>query len=469
MTLEVPGYRLRGRLAEHPAGEVYRAEAVGSPGRLLTVEHLVAAGPVLTEVARAVERRRRCRHPHLLSVLDIVPTRSGLAVVSPATPGGSLADALARTPGGLPARMVATLGARIASALQALHDQGSVQGTIALEDVRFDAEGGPLLAAHMTRPSQAPLERSESPPAAPAAGIAPRGATTPSDDLVALGLVLWAALLGSPAATVTDPARPPVDPPWNGTVPRSRPVDAPRSLVQAIEQATASDPDDRPASAGELARLLDRAARDAATSSSSRPATIDEVEPAPGTGPTGRTGPTGPQPPRTVRRSLVLVVLLLAVAAVLPVALLGDDGSRPAPARTSVSLLPHPPEPACGDLVPPAGDGALLLADLDDRGCTTPVRWDGRELSVAVAGGPPRRLLLDADPQDQLLAADLGCRGHATLVLYRPGSGEVFILDRLAAPGEAIEVTGQPSGAVGGRATVHPGVDGCDRLVVVDP
>jgi hypothetical protein len=97
------------------------------------------------------------------------------------------------------------------------------------------------------------------------------------------------------------------------------------------------------------------------------------------------------------------------------------------------------------------------------------VHWDARELSVAVAGGPPRRLLLDADPQDQLLTADLDCRGHAALVLSRPGSGEVFILDRLAAPGEAIEVTGQPSGAVGGRATIHPGVDGCDRLVVVDP
>ena len=464
MTLEVPGYRLRGRVAEHPAGGVYRAEAIGSPGRLLTIEHLVAAGPVLTEVARAVERRRGCRHPHLLPVLDIVPTRSGLAVVCPATPGGSLADALARSAGGLPATTVATTGARLASALQALHDQGSLQGAIALEDVRFDAEGRPLLAGAVTPSNHAQPERSESPPAASAACIPPRGATTPSDDLVALGVVLSAALLGSPAATATGPARPPVERPWDGTVPLARPMDAPRSLVEAIEQATATDPDDRPSSAEQLARLLDRAARDAAAASPSPgPATVGEVEPTPG------AEPTGPRPPRTVRRSLVLVGLLVAAGAVLPAALLGDNGSRPAPARMSVPLLPHPPDPICEDLVPPAGDGALLLVSLDDRGCTTPVRWDGRELSVAAVGGPPRRLLLDAGPQDQLLAADLDCRGHDALVLYRPTSGEVFVLDRLAAPGEEIEVTGQPSGAVGGRATVHPGVDGCDRLVVVDP
>ncbi|TVR18753.1 MAG: hypothetical protein EA387_14170 [Nitriliruptor sp.] len=483
---------------------MYRAEAVGHPGRLLAVEHLVAAEPLLTLVSQDLERRRHCQHPHLLPVLDVVPTRTGIAVVSPATPGGSLADALTRAPGGLPAPVVAATGARIASALQALHDHGSLQGTITLEDVRFDAGGRPLLAGALTSSGHPRPERSGTPPVdltvdlAPCAPPGDLPAPAASDDLVALGAVLSTALVGSPPGTAPGPDRPLAGGPRNGPVapePPAQLVDAPRSLLEAIAQATARDPNDRPASAAQLASLLDRAARDAAPTSPSPSAARDaaptspspsaaevgeaqptphaeprpEAEPTPGAEPTPEAEPTGERPRRPIRRSLTLVALLLTAAAVLPVALPDSDRSRPAPARTSASLLPAAPDPVCEDVAPPDGAGELLLVGLEGRSCATPIRWDGRQLSVAVAGGPPRRLLLDADPQDQLLTADLDCRGRDALVLYRPGTGEVFILDRLAAPGEEIEVTGQPSGAVGGHATVHPGVDGCDRIVVIDP
>ncbi|TVP65053.1 MAG: hypothetical protein EA340_13070, partial [Nitriliruptor sp.] len=225
---------------------------------------------MLTLVAQAAERRRHCQHPHLLPVLDVVPTRTGVAVVSPATPGGSLADALTRAPGGLPAPVVAATGARIASALQALHDQGSLQGTIALEDVRFDAEGRPLLAGALTSSGHPQPERSGSPPADLTADLAPcvqpRDLPAASDDLLALGVVLSTALVGSPPATAPGPDRPLADDPRNGPdapEPPAQLVDAPRSLLEAIAQATARDPADRPASAAQLASLLDQAARDA--------------------------------------------------------------------------------------------------------------------------------------------------------------------------------------------------------------
>jgi hypothetical protein len=470
VTLEVPGYRLRARVAERPGGEVYRAEQVGRPGHLLTVEHLRTDPSVRGALGHRLERRRGCRHPNLLPVLDVVATGTGVAIVSPTTPGGSLADALARAPNGLPATVVAAVGARIAAALQALHDQGTAVGAIPLEDVRFDADGRPLLA-----------------------GLAPRGDAVPADDVQALGAVLAAALLGGPPATAPDPSHGLADAPPEEPVRGSPQLRARRAVLSAIAQATARDGTDGPGSAAELADLLDRAGRHAvdtraigddhegaaradherdtsATSGTSHTSATSDASA--GQEPRAHASPRGHRPHRPVRRAVVLAALVLSVAgATLVLRPGGGDAPGPTatPVRTPVSLLPTPPAPICEGLTPPEGDGALLLADLDGQRCATPIRWDGGALSVAMTDGPPRRLLLDADPADQLLTADLGCRGQDALVLYRPGSGEVFVLDRLAAPGEEVEVTGQPSGGVGGHATVHPGVDGCDRIVVVGP
>ena len=485
MTLEVPGYRLHGRVADCPGREMYRAEEVGRPGHLLTVEHLLADASLQPVFEQTLERRRGCQHPHLLPVLDVVTTRTGVAVVSPTTPGGALADILGRAPGGLPAAAVAGLGARIAAALQALHDGGNVLGDIPLEDVRFDADGRPLLA-----------------------GLLQRGDASRSDDLRALGAVLATALVGLPPATATDRARLLAEAPWHEPAHRSPQEDALSGLLAVIARAAAQDPADRLRSAADLADLLDRCTREDATRNDANPndATRNDASPngaettasagppllsdplpavpdipaTPLPGPPAPTGERAPaQPPLTAghrpRRptgwSLALVALLIATAATLLVWRPGGDEPAwtSAPTRASTSLLPDPPGPICAGMTPPRGAGDLLLPDLDGRGCVTPVRWDGRVLTVAAADAPPRYLLLDAAAEDQLLVADLGCEARDALVLYRPGTGEIFVLDRLAAPGEDVEVAAQPSGGVGGHATVHPGLDGCDRIVVVDP
>ncbi len=147
-----------------------------------------------------------------------------------------------------------------------------------------------------------------------------------------------------------------------------------------------------------------------------------------------------------------------------------DPGSRPreapAPAAADTMPVPRRPPPVCRGVSMPEGDGAVLLADLDGHGCSTPVRWNGRQLAAATARAEPRRWELLADPGDQLLFGDLSCDDRDTPVLYRPRTGEVFVFEDLVAPGEEVTVTGQPSGSVGGRARIVTDSAGCDLVEV---
>ncbi len=139
---------------------------------------------------------------------------------------------------------------------------------------------------------------------------------------------------------------------------------------------------------------------------------------------------------------------------------------RDAPGPDADAPVPRRPPPRCSGLDVPAGDGTVLLADLDGRGCSTPVRWNGRQLVAAAAEAGPRRWELLADAGDQLLFGDLSCDDRDAPVLYRPVTGELFVFDGLVAPGEEITVTGRPSGGIGGRATVVTDSAGCDRIEV---
>ncbi|MFO7778199.1 MAG: protein kinase [Nitriliruptoraceae bacterium] len=425
--LEVPGYHLRGCIARGAVTSVHRAEAVGHPGRLLVVKHL-RTRPDPASVARVRQVAAvlaRLDHPNVLPLLDVVDTVSGLALVMPLAPGGSLAEAIARAPAGLAPAMVAHIGTRIADGLTAIHEQGLIHGAITARSVLFDARGRPLLADTGAVLLHGGADHGHA-PAADRAQRAPAHAA--ADDLRALGSVLAAALAGTTehalsveadeAAPPTDEAAPGGHEPgrWTRVV-----LIAAAGLVLLVPLVLA------------VTAIADTEAVVASpppTSANPSNSSVQVDPPAPAR----RTEPT--PPPRDAP---------------------GPDADAPVPRR---------PPPRCSGLDVPAGDGTVLLADLDGRGCSTPVRWNGRQLVAAAAEAGPRRWELLADAGDQLLFGDLSCDDRDAPVLYRPATGELFVFDGLVAPGEEITVTGRPSGGIGGRATVVTDSAGCDRIEV---
>jgi hypothetical protein len=67
-------------------------------------------------------------------------------------------------------------------------------------------------------------------------------------------------------------------------------------------------------------------------------------------------------------------------------------------------------------------------------------------------------------PGDVLAVGDWDCDGTATVAAVRPTTGEVFLFERWASPGDDVVVA--PTARVDGAARVEPA--GCDALAVVD-
>lgn len=229
---------------------------------------------------------------------------------------------------------------------------------------------------------------------------------------------------------------------WNGFVRRA--------LLTLADQATADDPQLRP-SATALAAALHDAVPGACL-----------------------VGATATAPPERVSRvpALPLVPVKAAIrvgAAAVGLGLVVAGAAallRPAPSRPSagaVATLPSAPpasEPidvvTCPDAAPPAGP------DVDGDGCPDAVAVDagvvvlhGVRYSVGEAG-------------DALAVGDWDCDGRATVAVLRPTTGEVFVFDGWAAPGD--DLTVRPAGrAAGAVAIAAPAGAACGDPLVSGP
>lgn len=320
---QVAGYVLHERIGRGSDSEVFRAEEVGRPGRVLAIKRLAAAVSAtdLAGLRREAEALRVLAHPGVVRLLDVVPDGEGIALVLPYAPGGSLEARLEHGP--LPPDEVADLGARLATALAAVHAAGLVHGDVKPGNVLFDREDQPLLAD-----LGASRLRGAGPPHAATAGfVAPEvldGAPVDAPaDLYALGVTLATALGLDPveqqrlASTTSgdarfdddddrrrdDPDADERDPDLGGpdledpdleallTATRRGPDtaswpggDGHERLRAAIGAALAPDPTRRPRTAADLAGLLDEARR-----------CLDTERPEPGaTRPGGTTRATAP-------------------------------------------------------------------------------------------------------------------------------------------------------------------------------
>lgn len=167
---------------------------------------------------------------------------------------------------------------------------------------------------------------------------------------------------------------------------------------------------------------------------------------------------------RTVRVTVALLALaLLATGSLAP----SSHGDAVPAAREPSALLGTslPAGTACPEPSVPL-TAEILHGDVNADGCTEQVTWDGRHVTVHRGHGvTPGRFALEARGA-QLLLGDWSCDGRATLALYRPATGQVFLFGGWPEPGAAASAAErQPRAARHGLAVVER-ASGCDRVDV---
>ncbi len=518
MTGDVPGYVLRHVLGEGTRATVWRAEIEGHPGRIVAVKRL--RGPVssdaIADLRREAAALERLSHPSILRLLDVVEDGEGVALVVPFAPGGTLAARIAAGDPTLTPTVVADLGARLGSALAAAHNAGLVHRDVKPANILFDAEGQPLLADFGTARL---LGEDRVATAGTAEYLDPEVLSAPagtSSDVYGLGATLFEALAGTPPYAGSTPEATLRAAGRGRHVPLGALSDASPALAAAVERAIARDPAARPATAARFAGELDDARREleatdgvhvasgppppAVTDTGAPPGSGRDVDPTGGPTPRPATAPPadersgtrlfGPAPPRAaeaspspkrrIDRRLLLGAAVLAL--LVPVGVVSwlladgaaDGGADPAPIGAAdpqpgpQGPLERTPPPRCEGVAPPPGASAsdLIDADVDARGCSVPVAWDGDVLRVPRAEDAPRVYDLDAEVGDQLLFGDWTCDGGDTPALYRAATGELFLFDGFAERDE--EVTGrvEETGVADGHPRVLTDDAGCDRVEV---
>ena len=389
-------------------------------GRQVAVKRLHADSPedVEQRFTREAKLGASLNHPNLVAVFDTATDDEGVLIVMEYVDGQPLSRLLRRGP--LRPEEVSRMVSELGDALDHAHAQGVVHRDVKPGNVLIREDGVTKLAdlGIATASDGTRITRSGT-VLGTAAYMAPeqldgRGAGPPAD-IYALAAIAFEALGGRKPREgrtpmeiahkiASDPA-----PDLRDAWPK-----APKAAAEALKRGMAYDPEDRPASAGELAHELadalterpEQTARHAASRGARRPRPLRRLpprraEPAAARGDTASREPASTAPPARVRSSgrrrpgagaivLALIFIALAVATIAGAVLSGgdDDGSSPSADRTPAeSAQPdkakkeepkakkkpkeepkaEPAAPAPAEEPPATGDGSTG-ADLNAQG-----------------------------------------------------------------------------------------------------
>ncbi len=260
-------YRLEELISQGGFGRVYRGYDVELQ-RPVAVKLPRPDRPMPEKLAESLleEARRaaRLRHPGIVSVYDVVREKDQVFLISQLVEGESLAELLQRR--SFSPQQAALLVAEVAEALQHAHDCGFVHLDIKPENILIDSGGKPLLTDFGIAKTRDQLARQKTVAAGTLPYMAPEqvaGGVQLVDartDVHALGVLLYELLTGRQPYRGSNPAtlredillRRPVPP-------RKLKPAVPRELEKVCLKALAKHPEERYASAGEMARALRRA------------------------------------------------------------------------------------------------------------------------------------------------------------------------------------------------------------------
>ena len=322
-------------------------------GRKVAVKRLHSDSP--EDAAQRFEREAKVgaslSHPNLVTVFDTVADDEGVLIVMEYVEGENLAELMARER--VAPEQAVSIIRQVAGALDHAHQAGVVHRDIKPANILISPDGkaklvdlGIATASERTQITQAGTVLGT--PSYMAPEQLEGGAITRAVDLYALGAVAFELLSGRKARQ----GRTPVEIAHqiaNEPVPDIREAwsDAPPAAADVLQRTMSRDPDERPRSAGQLARALDdsfKATQPAATTrplshpANERPAPTPRrsrpvVAAATSRPPSRRAAPVrqaGGGAPRWLPVALIVAALLVAAGAIAALSSGGKDkGTAP--------------------------------------------------------------------------------------------------------------------------------------------
>src|SRR3954469_6089709 len=257
-------YRVIERLGAGGMATVYLAEDERL-GRKVAVKRLHSASP--EDAAQRFEREAKVgaslSHPNLVTVFDTVADDEGVLIVMEYVEGENLAELMARER--VPAEQAVSIIRQVAGALDHAHQAGVVHRDVKPANILISPDGKAKLvdlgiATASERTQITAVGTVLGTPSYMAPEQLEGGAITKGVDLYALGAVAFELLSGRKARQ----GRTPVEIAHqisNQPVPDIREAwsDAPPAAADVLQSAMSRDPEQRPRSAGQLARSLDDA------------------------------------------------------------------------------------------------------------------------------------------------------------------------------------------------------------------
>jgi serine/threonine protein kinase len=202
-------YELREQLATTGVGATWRAWD-RAKGREVEIRQLRPPAQLAPEQRRAMVARRarsalRAQRvgavPGVVPVLDVLASDDEVLVVTALATGDVLADAMREQPG-MPSDRAASIAAKLAATLEALHAQGLAHGDLRPSRVRVDGDAIRLVTHGLAKPDE---DEPEATLLASPAYLSPQraagGRTGPADDVWALGVLMYAMVEGAPPFT----------------------------------------------------------------------------------------------------------------------------------------------------------------------------------------------------------------------------------------------------------------------------
>lgn len=303
-------YSLTDRIAVGGMGEVWRArdKVLARPVAIKLLSPTLAGQPGFAQRFREEARNSAALgHPNIAGVYDYGEDAGAHWLVMELVEGDNLAQII-RNQGRIPAPQAASILSQAALALQTAHDGGVIHRDVKPANIIIRPDGVVKLTDFgISRAvDSVPITRTGE-VMGTAQYISPEQATGqsvgPASDVYALGVVAYEMVTGkrpfdesTPVATAMAHVQDPVPP---------LPRDVPEPLATVILTSLAKDPAQRPASAGEVARILTgdaNAANLLATQKLTGPMSTQRL-PTTAPQPTARRTPPPAAPdPRDVRR-----------------------------------------------------------------------------------------------------------------------------------------------------------------------
>ena len=202
------------------------------------------------------------QHPQIIHVYDFGEQDGDIFIVMAYMRGGTLADRIGQSQGGLPDDESIRLFSLIAKGMDFAHTKGIVHRDLKPSNILMDETGNPYLADFgLAKFTEGKIELTNTMMTGTAAYMAPEiareGKSTKRADIYALGVILFEMLTGKLPYEGKTPYKV-LSAHVNQPIPRIKDIrsDLPDAVQDVIDKAIAKEPEDRFASAEEMALAI---------------------------------------------------------------------------------------------------------------------------------------------------------------------------------------------------------------------